>query len=181
MARFCVPHYYGESQVGRLAGTDIGKGEFFPTGALGNLSETTIELYLWSLNPADVKRILPNPPDRRSVQGWIEFLQGRQTELPDRSDAAGTPGRLHDRPSACARRQRIRPEPRRFRVACQPHARRGEFIRLRRRSPQSGPVFRSRTASCGSCSGRRRARRKDRAGQRNADAHQYKHARRRAG
>ena len=84
-----VPHYYGESprqargrQAARLAGTDTGKASFFPTGALGNLSETTIELYLWSLNPADVKRILPNPPDRRHVQGWIEFLQGRRPNYP---------------------------------------------------------------------------------------------------
>ena len=57
-------------------------GEFFPTGALGNLSETTIELYLWSQNPADLRRILPNPPDRRSVQGWIEFLQGDRPNYP---------------------------------------------------------------------------------------------------
>ena len=70
------------SPAGKLAGTATGKGEFFPTGALGNLSEITIELYLWSLNPADLKRILPNPPDRRSVQGWIEFLQGRRPDYP---------------------------------------------------------------------------------------------------
>ena len=57
-------------------------GEFFPTGALGNLSETTIELYLWSHDASDAKRILPNPPDRRSVQGWIEFLQGRRPNYP---------------------------------------------------------------------------------------------------
>jgi hypothetical protein len=84
-----VPHYYGESSRpgSGQAGGKVGwygyrKGEFYPTGALGNLSETTIELYLWSLNPADSKRILPNPPDRRSVQGWIEFLQGRRPDYP---------------------------------------------------------------------------------------------------
>ena len=84
-----VPHYYGESPR-QSSGQDAGKvgwygyrqGEFYPTGALGNLSETTIELYLWSFNPADVKRILPNPPDRRPVQGWIEFLQGRRPGYP---------------------------------------------------------------------------------------------------
>jgi hypothetical protein len=67
--------------VERLVGTGTGRGSFFP-GALGNLSETTVELYLWSLNPADLKRILPNPSDRRSIQGWIEFLQGRRPNYP---------------------------------------------------------------------------------------------------
>ncbi|MEO5739840.1 MAG: hypothetical protein ABIS29_04505, partial [Vicinamibacterales bacterium] len=76
-----LPHYYGEAG-GKIGWYGYRQGEFYPTGALGNLSETTIELYLWSLNPADVKRILPNPPDRRSVQGWIEFLQGRRPDYP---------------------------------------------------------------------------------------------------
>jgi hypothetical protein len=76
-----VPHYYGESS-GKVGWYGYRQGEFFPTGALGNLSETTIELYLWSLNPADAKRILPNPPDRRSVQGWIGFLQGTRPSYP---------------------------------------------------------------------------------------------------
>ena len=77
-----LPHYYGEGQDGKVGWYGYRQGEFFPTGALGNLSETTIELYLWSLDPADVTRILPNPPDRRSVQGWIEFLQGRRPNYP---------------------------------------------------------------------------------------------------
>jgi hypothetical protein len=77
-----VPHYYGESQDGKVGWYGYRPGEFFPTGALGNLSETTIELYLWSHDPADAKRILPNPPDRRPVQGWIEFLQGRRPNYP---------------------------------------------------------------------------------------------------
>jgi len=87
--RTLLPHYYGESprpgsgQAGGKAGWyGYREGEFYPTGALGNLSETTIELYLWSLNPADLKRILPNPPDRRTVQGWIEFLQGTRPAYP---------------------------------------------------------------------------------------------------
>jgi hypothetical protein len=94
-----VPHYYGESG-GKVGWYGYRQGEFFPTGALGNLSETTIELYLWSLNPADVKRILPNPPDRRSVQGWIEFLQGRRPNYPleamqqERQDAARSAERM---------------------------------------------------------------------------------------
>ena len=85
-----------ENRAGRLAGTATAQGEFFPTGALGNLSETTIELYLWSLNSADLKRILPSPPDRRSVQGWIEFLQGSRPNYPveamqqEREDVART-------------------------------------------------------------------------------------------
>jgi hypothetical protein len=80
-----LPHYYGEAPRpgSGQAGGKVGwygyrQGEFFATGALGNLSEATVELYLWSLDPADSKRILPNPPDRRSVQGWIEYLQGRR-------------------------------------------------------------------------------------------------------
>ena len=78
-----LPHYYGESPAGGNVGWyGYRQGEFFPTGALGNLSETTLELYLWSLNPADAKRILPNPPDRRSVQGWVEFLQGGRPNYP---------------------------------------------------------------------------------------------------
>ena len=76
-----VPHYYGD-YGGKVGWYGYRQGEFYPTGALGNLSETTIELYLWSFNPADAKRILPNPPDRRPVQGWIEFLQGRRPGYP---------------------------------------------------------------------------------------------------
>ncbi len=76
-----VPHYYGESG-GKVGWYGYRAGEFFPTGALGNLSETTIELYLWSQAPEDLRRILPNPPDRRSVQGWIEFLQGNRPDYP---------------------------------------------------------------------------------------------------
>lgn len=76
-----LPHYYGEKD-GKVGWYGYRPGEFFPTGALGNLSETTVELYLWSLDPADAKRILPNPPDRRSVQGWIEYLQGRRPNYP---------------------------------------------------------------------------------------------------
>ena len=76
-----VPHYYGEKD-GKIGWYGYRPGEFFPTGALGNLSETTIELYLWSLDPADAKRILPAPPDRRPVQGWIEYLQGRRPNYP---------------------------------------------------------------------------------------------------
>ena len=76
-----LPHYYGDKD-GTVGWYGYREGEYFPTGALGNLSEATIELYLWSLDPADAKRILPNPPDRRSVQGWIEFLQGRRPNYP---------------------------------------------------------------------------------------------------
>jgi hypothetical protein len=76
-----LPHYYGESG-GKVGWYGYRDGEFFPTGALGNLSETTLELYLWSLNPADLKRILPNPPDRRAIQGWVEFLQGTRASYP---------------------------------------------------------------------------------------------------
>jgi hypothetical protein len=99
-----LPHYYGESG-GKVGWYGYRAGEFFPTGALGNLSETTIELYLWSLNPADLKRILPNPPDRRSVQGWIEFLQGRRPNYPlealqqDRQDVARTAERTSKKAS----------------------------------------------------------------------------------
>jgi hypothetical protein len=96
-----LPHYYGEAG-GKVGWYGYRQGEFFATGALGNLSETTIELYLWSLSPADLKRILPNPPDRRSVQGWIEFLQGRRPSYPldamqqERLDAARLVERMRD-------------------------------------------------------------------------------------
>ena len=99
-----LPHYYGEFG-GKVGWYGYRPGEFFPTGALGNLSETTIELYLWSLDPADAKRILPNPPDRRSVQGWIEFLQGRRPNYPieamqqERQDVARSFERAGARPS----------------------------------------------------------------------------------
>jgi hypothetical protein len=98
-----LPHYYGEAG-GKVGWYGYRPGEFFPTGALGNLSETTIELYLWSLNPADAERILPSPPDRRSVQGWIEFLQGRRPNYPleamqqERQDAARSFERAGSRP-----------------------------------------------------------------------------------
>jgi hypothetical protein len=102
-----IPHYYGAiPRTGSgQAGGNVGwygyrQGEYFPTGALGNLPETTVELYLWSLNPADVKRILPSPPDRRPVQGWIEFLLGRRPNYPleamqqERQDAARSVERM---------------------------------------------------------------------------------------
>src|SRR5204862_2869465 len=47
-----------------------------------NLSEVTVELYLWSQKASDVERVLPNPPDRRDVQGWIDFLQGKNPNYP---------------------------------------------------------------------------------------------------
>jgi hypothetical protein len=96
-----LPHYYGAAD-GKVGWYGYRQGEFFAPGALGNLSETTIELYLWSLNPADAKRILPSPPDRRSVQGWIEFLQGRRTDYPlealqqEREQAARTAERMRN-------------------------------------------------------------------------------------
>jgi hypothetical protein len=76
-----LPHYYGEKD-GTVGWYGYKTGEFFPTGALGNLSEATIELYLWSLNDDDAERILPNPPDRRNVQGWIDFLRGTRPDYP---------------------------------------------------------------------------------------------------
>ena len=97
-----LPHYYGDAG-GKVGWYGYRKGEFYPTGALGNLSETTIELYLWSLNPVDLKRILPNPPDRRSVQGWVEFLQGRRANYSlealqqERQEVARTVERMRNR------------------------------------------------------------------------------------
>ena len=76
-----VPHYYGD-HGGKVGWYGYRPGEFFSTGALGNLSEVTIELYLWSLRTSDLERILPNPPDRRDVQGWIDFLQGKNANYP---------------------------------------------------------------------------------------------------
>ena len=87
-------------------------------------------------------------------------------------ERAGRPanGRAHEQEG-----QRIRPESCRVRVARQPHARRGEPVRLGRRASQPGSVFRSRTSPRRPCPGRRRAGRKDRARQRDADARQHEH------
>jgi hypothetical protein len=99
-----LPHYYGEKD-GKIGWYGYRQGEFFPTGALGNLSDTTIELYLWSLKPSDLERILPNPPDRRSVQGWIEFLQGKNPDYPVKAiqeeflESARTASRMRDQAS----------------------------------------------------------------------------------
>jgi hypothetical protein len=99
-----VPHYYGESG-GKVGWYGYREGEFFPTGALGNLAETTVELYLWSFDANDVKRILPSPPDRRPVQGWIDFLQGRRPGYPlealnaEQDEAVKTGERMRERKS----------------------------------------------------------------------------------
>jgi hypothetical protein len=76
-----LPHYFGEKD-GAVGWYGYLPGEYFPTGALGNLPETTIELYLWSLSDGDLGRILPSPSDRRPVQGWIEFLRGARPNYP---------------------------------------------------------------------------------------------------
>jgi hypothetical protein len=96
-----LPHYYGEKN-GKVGWHGYRPGEYFPTGALGNLSEATVELYLWSHQPADAARILPSPSDRRPIQGWIEFLQGRRPGYPleamqeDLQQAARTAVRIRD-------------------------------------------------------------------------------------
>jgi hypothetical protein len=96
-----LPHYYGEKD-GKTGWYGYREGEFYPTGALGNLSDTTVGLYLWSLQASDLERILPNPPDRRSVQGWVEFLQGKNPDYPVKAmqeeflQAARTAGRMRD-------------------------------------------------------------------------------------
>ena len=84
-----VPHYYGESN-GKVGWYGYREGEFFATGALGNLSETTIELYLWSLDSADLQRILPKPARPASGAGLDRLPPGQQAELPGRRVAAGT-------------------------------------------------------------------------------------------
>ena len=147
-----LPHYYGESprQSSGQAGGKVGwygyrQGEFYPNGALGNLSETTIELYLWSQNPADVKRILPNPPDRRNVQGWVEFLQGSRPNYP----VEAMKDEQQERAARCRTHQQegrwIWCESRRVRVARESHAGCGQPVRFWRRASQPGAVFRSRS------------------------------------
>jgi hypothetical protein len=65
----------------------------------------TVELYLWSQSADDIPRILPSPPDRRPVQGWIEFLQGTRPNYPlealqqDFQQAARTAERIRDQVS----------------------------------------------------------------------------------
>jgi len=96
-----LPHYYGEKD-GKVGWYGYHRGEFFETGALGNLSETTIELYLWSLDPGDLERILPNPSDRRNVKGWIDFLRGNRPGYPleafqeEMQESARTSERIRD-------------------------------------------------------------------------------------
>ena len=76
-----LPHYYGEKD-GTVGWYGYKPGEFFATGALGNLPEMTLELYLWSQSADDIPRILPSPPDRRPVQGWVEYLEGTRPNDP---------------------------------------------------------------------------------------------------
>lgn len=96
-----LPHYYGEKN-GKVGWYGYKPGEYYPTGALGNLSEGTVELYLWSHRDADAARILPSPADRRPIQGWIDFLQGRRPNYPleamtdDYQAAARTADRIRD-------------------------------------------------------------------------------------
>jgi hypothetical protein len=62
-------------------------------------------LYLWSHSDADAKRILPSPSDRRPIQGWIEFLQGKRPNYPveamqeEHQQAARTADRIRDQVS----------------------------------------------------------------------------------
>jgi hypothetical protein len=99
-----IPHYYGEKD-GKVGWYGYRPGEYFPTGALGNLPEATVELYLWSHEEADAKRILPAPSDRRPIQGWIEFLQGKRPNYPveamteEHQQAARTADRIRDQAS----------------------------------------------------------------------------------
>ena len=73
------------------------EGEFFPTGALGNLSETTIELYLWSLNPAG-REAHPSESARPALGAGLDRVPaGKPADLPARSVAAGAAGRRADR------------------------------------------------------------------------------------
>lgn len=96
-----LPHYYGEKD-GKVGWYGYNPGEYFDTGALGNLSETTIELYLWSQSAADLARIRPAPSDRRPVQGWIDFLQGNRPNYPlealqdEFQQSARTAGRISE-------------------------------------------------------------------------------------
>jgi hypothetical protein len=76
-----LPHYYGEKD-GKVGWYGYREGEFHATGALGNLSELTVQLYLWSFSASDRARILAAPRDRRDVGGWIEFLEGRRPDYP---------------------------------------------------------------------------------------------------
>ena len=76
-----LPHYYGDHD-GTTGWYGYRQGEFFGTGALGNLSDLVIQLYLWSFNASDLERIPEEPSDRRSVKGWIRFLQGQDDAYP---------------------------------------------------------------------------------------------------
>jgi hypothetical protein len=99
-----LPHYYGEKD-GKVGWYGYRPNEYYPTGALGNLSEATLELYLWSQNEADAKRVLPSPSDRRPIHGWVEFLHGKRPNYPveamqeEHQQAARTADRIREQVS----------------------------------------------------------------------------------
>ena len=166
-----VPHYYGESG-GKVGWYGYREGEFFPTGALGNLSETTIELYLWSLNPPISSEFCQTRRTGVRYRAGSSSCRERgritRSKRCSRSSRMPAKGRTHQQEG-----QRIWCEPRRVRVARQPHARRGESVRLGRRAAKPGAVFRPRASPRGPHRRRCRARRKNRARQRDADARQH--------
>ena len=148
-----LPHYYGESG-GKVGWYGYRQGEFFPTGALGNLVRNDHRVVPLVAESRRLEANSSKPARSTSVQGWIEFLQGRRPNYPieamqqERQDVARTAERTSKKASGYGR------EPCRVRVARKPHAWCGQPLRLGRRSSQPGPIFRSRSSSCGARAGR---------------------------
>jgi hypothetical protein len=75
-----LPRYYGDK--GWYGFHPVAGG---PSGALGNLPNVLVDLYLWSLSPKDLARI---PPAKTTAArhhpdfGWIEFLQNGNDAYP---------------------------------------------------------------------------------------------------
>jgi hypothetical protein len=75
-----IPRYYGDQ--GWYGHASLHDG---PTGALGNIPNIVVLLYLWSFAPADRQRMTELPPMTQSHHpdsGWLEFIQGRNAGYP---------------------------------------------------------------------------------------------------
>ena len=142
----CCPHYYGESG-GKVGWYGYREGSFSRPARLGIFPETTIELYLWSLDPADLKRILPNPPDvARSRVDRVPA--GNRPPIRSRrcSRSCRMPGEPPNVPAE-RRADMVRAPSRSSRSPTSRSAR--PILWLGRRAAEPGAVFRCRTRRAG--------------------------------
>ena len=78
--RVLIPRYYGDQGWYGHAALDDG-----PTGALGNIPNIVVLLYLWSFAPGDRQRMVEMPPLMQSHHpdsGWLQFIQGKNSSYP---------------------------------------------------------------------------------------------------